>query len=133
MEHRLKERLIGAAVLVMLAVILIPMVLDNSVETDTSITKANIPPRPENGFSSRIIPLEEAELTTKVIPRKMDDVTTDIITPEDAGESRTGIELSNSQPAAVKVPVIAAVTPDKEPVGLTAWVVQLGSFTSEEN
>ena len=57
MERRLKERLIGAAVLAMLAVIFIPMILDDSAQTNAPITKTNIPPPPKAGFKSRIVPL----------------------------------------------------------------------------
>ena len=66
MERRLKERLIGAAVLVMLGVIFIPMILDDSSETDITITETNIPRRPDDNFSSRIVPLKESDLTSVV-------------------------------------------------------------------
>ncbi|MEJ2762234.1 MAG: hypothetical protein P8126_12100 [Gammaproteobacteria bacterium] len=62
MERRLKERLIGAAVLVMLAVIFIPMILSDSNRTETAITKTNIPQRPEGEAPSHIAPLQESDL-----------------------------------------------------------------------
>ncbi len=60
MERGLKERLVGAAVLVALAVVFIPMLLDDSSREAGPLTDSNIPERPagENGFSSRIIPTE---------------------------------------------------------------------------
>ena len=63
MGRRLKERLIGAAVLVMIAVIFIPMILDDSSETDVTITETNILTRPDDDFNSRIVPLQESDLT----------------------------------------------------------------------
>ena len=62
MERRLKERLIGAAVLVMLAVIFIPMILSDSNRTETAITKTNIPKPPEGEVTSHIAPVQESEL-----------------------------------------------------------------------
>ena len=62
MEHRLKERLIGAAVLVMLAVIFIPMILNNASRNDTAITETNIPKRPAGEFDSKIVPLRESDV-----------------------------------------------------------------------
>jgi len=60
MERRLKERLIGAAVLALAAVIFIPMILDNTSRRDGAITETNIPKRPEEDFSSRVVPAQEA-------------------------------------------------------------------------
>ena len=61
MQQRLKERLIGAVVLVMLAVIFIPMILDDTTQTNSVITESNIPPRPEMEFTSRIMSIQEAD------------------------------------------------------------------------
>ena len=61
MEQGLKERLVGAAVLVIMAVIFIPMLLGGSPESDEPITETNIPQRPDDKSSSRIVPLLETE------------------------------------------------------------------------
>ena len=134
MERRLKERLIGAAVLVMLAVIFIPMILDDTSKTDVTITETNIPARPEDDFNSRIVPLKESDLT----PMSVDPL------PEEETEQMVEVTTEPAKPIELNIPVIAE---DKKPtpvqtrekgidsthMGATAWVVQLGSFGSEEN
>lgn len=134
MEPGLKQRLVGAAVLVILAVIFIPMLLNTSVEEKQVMGRNNIPPQPADmpappaeDFSSRIVPLEHppeqaataepAETTTKPAP---------------------AVEGAPSASGAAPVPVPAPHEPVVEnkdhvaSVGVTAWVVQLGSFSSEE-
>ena len=135
MEQRLKERLVGAAVLVILAVIFIPMLLDDSVDNDIVITKTNIPPVPETiptppddgDFSSRIIPLEPAtpakEGGDSVEPRENPPVI------ENLAEQETDTEMPEKT-----VPKTGAGDEEMlNDVGLSAWVVQLGSFSSKEN
>ena len=58
MDINLKQRLVGAVVLVSLAVIFIPMILDGRDPSVNYITKSNIPPKPERDFVSRVIPLQ---------------------------------------------------------------------------
>ncbi len=129
MEQHLKERLIGAAVLVMLAVIFIPMILDNSSQIDSTITKTNIPAKPDGDFSSRIVPLQESN--NKPTPAETEVAR--VITREEH-DRKVKIEpqpviQEKSAPKQTEIP--DTQTADK--VGLTAWVVQLGSFTSEAN
>ena len=69
MEQRLKERLIGAGVLVLAAVIFIPVLLDDSQKTDTTITETNILEKPDGEFSSRLIPLPEPEEIMREVMR----------------------------------------------------------------
>lgn len=142
MERRLKERLIGAAVLVMLAVIFIPMILDNSVETDTSISGSNIPERPKSEFSSRVVPLTEPELDLQQVPDEIEVIKQDVTEVLDEQPQPPAEELvqetsstpQQAQAAAEPVKQAAAsVEKEPEPMGVTAWVVQLGSFSSESN
>ncbi len=128
MQHRLKERLIGAAVLVMLAVIFIPMLLDNSTQTDSEITETNIPARPDNEFTSRIVPLQDA------VPDEPGLEPVQLA--EDPGSDNSKLEVATSTERVLKPdPVKIAKVPDSpsSDVGITAWIVQLGSFSSEEN
>lgn len=53
----MKQRIIGAVVLVSLAVIFIPMLLDGNRQYERVIVKTNIPPKPRS-FNSKIIPLD---------------------------------------------------------------------------
>ena len=130
MERRLKERLIGAAVLVMLGVIFIPMILDDSSETDITITETNIPRRPDDNFSSRIVPLKESDLTPVVNGPAQQPLVENL--PE-------AIEpLTEETPASeVDYQILTTRTPPRtatnNQMGATRWVVQLGSFSNEEN
>ena len=147
MQRRLKERLIGAAVLVMIAVIFIPMLLDNSTQKESEITATNIPRRTDNQFSSRIKPVAEP-----IVPVPMEKVPADEAAPIVPAEQGTGI------PRKVEPEVVTGLPPKRESPkvsgqnevakepgqqarpdppagngGLIAWVVQIGSFSSEEN
>jgi DedD protein len=149
MEQGLKERLTGAAVIVILAVIFIPMLLDDTEDQEIVITETNIPPKPENmptpppaeesivppetDFSSRIIPVQEAPAAEEAVQKPE---------PEEAKKEEAPVpdkkpETSASEPAPVTTrQSTAAVSKSEEPatnVGLSAWVVQLGSFSSEKN
>jgi len=135
MERRLKERLTGAAVLLMLAVIFIPMILDNSVDTDTSIHASNIPPGPEVEFSSRISPLQETDLAIESLPEEIGVIKEEVTDLLDelpavlAGEApRTEIPV---EPKVSPAPVVGKT--ETEAMGVSAWAVQLGSFSNEAN
>lgn len=140
MEQGLKERLVGAAVLVILAVIFIPMLLDERQEEDIVITETNIPPKPESipvapeetDFSSRIVPLQAEQPASGNIEKPETDQ------PQPANEIT---DTTTSKPPEMTTrpespPATAPVMESEEPatgVGLSAWVVQLGSFSSKEN
>ena len=114
MEEDLKKRLIGATVLVSLAVIFIPMLLQPDPVIETGITKSNIPPMPTDRFSSRIIPLES---------EKPKEVVAEVKTEE-------------PKPKPVPITTKPAETPqeDAKPKLMhSAWVIQVGSFSSREN
>jgi len=146
MEQGLKERLVGAAVIVILAVIFIPMLLDDTEDQEIVITETNIPPKPENmplppsvderiipadsNFSSRIIPVQEepaveeveepvVQKTEEAVPPAEKKETTSPKPAQTAGQKSAAAAGKNDEPATN--------------VGVSAWVVQLGSFSSEKN
>lgn len=139
MEKGLKERLVGAAVIVILAVIFIPMLLDNTENRETVITESNIPPKPEtipdipedNDFSSRIIPLqEEAPVSGTVEPESKPTAPAKPVPDTKKPEPTVSEQTTSGQTSTT------AVVRNEDPatgVGISAWVVQLGSFSSHEN
>lgn len=152
MQRRLKERLIGAAVLVMLAVIFIPMILNDTSQTESRITKSNIPAKPDNQFSSRMIPLGDATGTntqTQPVAQPPTDTHRKTETGELSGtqepSATRAVPPAPHAPAPVpeatrstdkktaKAATESKPTASGEDIGLTAWVVQLGSFSSEAN
>jgi len=185
MDERLKQRLTGAAVLVSLAVVFIPMLLKGPAEPAApDITATNIPPKPQQGFQSRIIPLN-GEKAAGVRPKVASAAPAETAAPEAAassgaqgtkgmptpaagaaagspppasGTSASAPAPSASKESASKLPAVgtaqaeaaagdasggkapaaaaAANAPGaagKEKVGVTAWAVQLGSFSNEQN
>ena len=130
MHQRLKERLVGAAVLIFIAVIFIPMFLTGPIDAG-SITETNIPERTTEKFNSRLIPLnnmgaEVAEEQPNIDDRKEDPIVKENVETSSKPESISAAEGSSKKPEANKT------VKDKQ-VGLTAWVVQLGSFSSKVN
>ena len=167
MERRLKERLTGAMVLMLLAVIFIPMLLDNSSRQDIDITQTNIPPAPDIDFKSDMVQVEElatiepSQLPLEPLPSAVTIAESDTpaATPETApvsGSDTNGIQMQTG-PVAIApnttefAPVIASkqeqstdvTDPTPVPVqvppadtsarSMSAWVIQLGSFSSREN
>lgn len=139
MEKGLKERLVGAAVLIILAVIFIPMLLDNTETEDIVITETNIPPTPEaipslpedNDFSTRIIPLQQQVPLTEA-----DETESEPVAAEPAPVEKKQSETTVSQHTTAAQTLTTAVIKSEEAptnVGLSAWVVQLGSFSDRNN
>lgn len=133
MNEKLKQRLVGAVVLVSLAVIFIPMMLDGGERSSMPMFGSNIPDKPDYGFEPLDIPLQpvttvddtrpvlidKPEPSPKPIARVKEDkpVNTDAkVLPKT--ESR---EQRLTKPAPVA---------DSEP---DAWVVQVGSFSQSAN
>lgn len=152
MERGLKERLVGAAVLAALAVIFIPMLLDDAPSGPGPITETNIPERPagSDGFSSRIIPVEPAPSPIELPEPPPEPVAEEAIPEKAAPDKAAAAEQpAASQPTAETEPANpgpqtdtesgpaagsgekpAATTDNAEPSG---WVIQLGSFSQEDN
>jgi DedD protein len=57
MDPALKQRLIGATVLVVLAVIFVPMLVDTTPRTDGEAIDLTIPPEPGQSFETQVVPL----------------------------------------------------------------------------
>ncbi len=134
-EQQLKERLVGAAVLVALAVIFIPMILDGRPQNEAVIKGTNIPPRP-------VAPLDTRQATTP--PRPADEAAPIEQPDSEAANDRKVddriivFEKLISPNAEAPDPKPAVNTPDHPPqptvdAELTAWIVQLGSFSDIEN
>lgn len=146
MDRGLKERLVGAAVLVALAVIFIPMLLDDAPPGPGPITESNIPDRPVDdgdGFSSRIVPIEsesvDLELPPAVEPAapeeqaagERDAADDDTVVAEKADEAKTpDPEPEAPAPAPAAEQRETAQSAEEKPTG---WVVQLGSFAQRDN
>ncbi|MDX1519148.1 MAG: SPOR domain-containing protein [Gammaproteobacteria bacterium] len=135
MDQNLKERLVGAAVLIILAVIFIPMFLSDAPITDDRITETNIPEKPEV-FSSRIVPLDPDQETGVGQEQKdgaaepQQEITEEQARPGQPADTTPPDTATNETEPEIRVKDAAT---NGSGVGLTAWVVQLGSFSQEEN
>jgi DedD protein len=144
-DINLKQRLVGAVVLVSLAVIFIPMILDGRDPSVNYITKSNIPPKPERDFVSRIIPLNPSPvpqpeiLEPKVISEPLKTDSEPMVDAEQPAEAEARTQKKDQkaapQPVAKPKPKVAAKPKAvaKPKTGLSAWAVQVGSFSSKEN
>ena len=134
MDRQLKQRVVGAAVLVAFGVVFIPIFLDNGA-LDTTIPDINeIPPVPDRDFSSRVIPLseekiaklrEDAAATVSVPERETPDRVP--ATPKTSRQTQAATAVDESQPESYGDGKAAPRT------GVVAWSVQLGSFSNSEN
>ena len=129
MDERLKQRLVGAAVLVSLVVIIAPMVLKPPPEPEAEWRASPLPPPPENVFRTEIVPVTEDEIldapAVADVSKKAEPVT--------AGSYRAsaGRSAATSRGAMER-----AADEAREPVSrrdLGAWAVQLGSFSNSAN
>jgi DedD protein len=118
MDDRLKQRLVGAVVLVLAAVIFVPMLLDQEDE----------PPLP----SARMVPIEPLEGTDKgIVPLRSAPVAADPLRasppPEPArvAEPAPGVAKLPPKPAPAPAPAKAAVK--------SGFAVQLGTFSKAGN
>jgi len=134
MEQKLKERLVGAAVLVAVAVIFIPIIFTDSPETEV-ILGSNIPEKPETNFSSRIIPVIESDDKSSSTPIDSENIESGKSQQNDAPiiEQKVVAEkvISTKENNAEKI--LTTEVEGSTTVGLSAWIVQLGSFTEEDN
>ena len=136
MEQRLKQRLVGAAVIGALVVVFVPMLLERGSDPLPDIEDAPIPERPDVPFRSRIEPLAEAPPRPEPGPNAGPNAGASLgepsagqepspppaAPPRQAGQPATGARGSGAAPA----PGDDARIPG-------GWVVQLGSFKDPAN
>jgi len=138
MDQRLKQRLVGAAILVGSAVVFIPMLFDNSKLPKPLVPGGNIPPHPQQEFSSKIVPLDEKVLTDKRVDTLIGEVGKQV---EEAQRQSVpaprprepGARTVTDMKAGAKTTEADGAGRAAVREGVSAWVVQLGSFRSEKN
>ena len=161
MDEQLKERLVGAVVLMALAVIFIPMILSGPKDPPSSRAQSSEP----KDFTSRIVALEPNSSTA---PARRSDPPTASASPASEGASTTRPPPKDAVTAKVKPapqapspakpePTTKALARDSAPAPVRAkapptapklklsdttaevpspakgWVVQLGSFANKNN
>lgn len=106
MDQRLKQRLVGAAVLASMVVIVVPELLDRSAEPARQATRVS-GSQPDDDFSSRIIPLEESDDTrpddVSSPPTSATSESSEALMPDDLSSdesTETGANASEVEPLA---------------------------------
>jgi DedD protein len=122
-DEGLKKRLVGATVLISLIVIFVPMLLEQEPVIETGIYRTNVPPVPDQEFPSRVLPLQREEVAAPPVSE---------ITAEEKPEGRIdrGEEPAVTEQAPDDKPATEPVKPRE---GLSAWVIQVGSFSDRGN
>lgn len=138
MDNGLKQRIIGAIVLVIAAVVFLPMLLSGQDETVRVEVDAPEPPEMDPTPIARAAPVELAE------PEQLPDIPPSVPTPDPIDPPRPGEPETPPEPAVAVAPAAPAVAPPPPPAAPQPatpepaaaqgdWVVQLGSFSSAGN
>jgi len=125
-QGRLKQRLIGAIVLVALAVIFIPMLLSGGREMEMPVFGSNVPERSAEITSIQHIDIEGKQKTEPhpVNPKRI-PIAHGLPEPEIVKEEKSIVE---------KIVDLAEVKEEKKSViKETVWAVQVGSFSNRKN
>jgi DedD protein len=146
MERALKERIIGAAVLVALAVVVVPVFLDGPPAGGEVLSERVPLPGQDEQASQTIVlernrsepvPTQAASAPVQESPAPV-EVEPTVPVQEPASTRKPEAAARDSEPAAAtpsegnrKVPPVASDAASASPTGMFA--VQLGSFSSKEN
>jgi DedD protein len=141
MDPALKQRLLGAAVLIALAIIFVPMFLSNSPQKQESTTlNLDIPPAPDHKFETRTLPVAEPSAPVANATAPPSDPNK-IVTVETNAPPRVDAHPEDSTPQAVvttntpKPPPPGPVKPpEPEPAAAPAtgrFAVNLGIYADE--
>ena len=130
MDERLKQRIIGAVVLIVAAVVFLPMLLsgqDETVQVEVEVPEAPLLDR------EPIAPVEPAELppapTVAAMPETLEPAPAPVepvATPEPA-------PVIEPAPEPETVTAAPEPVPEPAPPATGDWVIQLGSFSSAAN
>lgn len=123
----MKQRLIGAAVIIALAVIFIPMILDGSGQRESVALKMEVPPEPEFTFESKLPDLKQLDDATLIEPNKSSAV------QKSNNKQDADVEIASKSVAKVEPKVVeASENHIKKNPSLNAWAVQVAAFGEKE-
>lgn len=132
MDEGLKKRLIGATVLVSLIVIFVPMLLEDEPVLSTELEENIIPEKSEEEFSSKLLPLETEDLSQPLVEEVEPLVESEAVEPAAETEAKETVDKT-SEPVVEEKPVAETKSEPETKVGLSGWVVQVGSFSKRDN
>ncbi|MGE4069682.1 MAG: SPOR domain-containing protein [Lysobacterales bacterium] len=120
MDDALRQRLVGAAVIIALAVIFVPMLLDSPEDpARTQQVDLSIPPRTEPGIETRRLPLDPAMTapvpSTEAPAADTPETVAEPVPAPDAGGVGPIVDSAPAVPAPPKPAPTAAAAPAKPP------------------
>jgi DedD protein len=127
MTQKLKQRLVGATVLISLAVIFVPILLDGSVRTTTVVEQMEIPLKPVFSFEPISIPSKEQMLAPadeiKTAPKSIKSSSNKKKEPQNykAKAAKKLVAAQKSKKKEINKPPLKKIP--------AAWAVQIASFT----
>lgn len=147
MSHDLKRRLIGATVLISLAIIFLPMILEHEPLMVDRGKMTPIPKAPNEKFDSSLIRDEVPEENPQ--PVAMNGSSEALPQPATApapssepapaaqiaaADAKPATDLEPAKPEPIPEPVKKPTPkPAQTQPGLSAWVIQVGSFSNQDN
>ena len=135
METNLKQRLIGAVVIIALAVIFVPMLFDGSGRKESSMVEEELSLAPPKfNFESQLPDAEQLDS----LPAAEKDPVPQAVTADPVSEP-TAVSVPAGKPDKAEKPVMQESKPEPEPVkptasqiesvpSLGAWAVQVAAF-----
>ena len=145
MERALKERIIGAVVLVVFVVLVVPIFLDGPPEDGEIVTQSVLLPGQEDQKTQTVVldrdRTEPVPAASQPSPAPTQQTREEPVRQQPASETPAPVvEQREEAPAPVQEPVTEpAREPERaapEPVAASTtgmWAVQLGSFSNKEN
>ena len=142
-----KQRVVGILVLVALGVIVIPFLLDMHPGKEWW-GNGNIPKKPDNGFVTRVLPLNnwakqaQSELAqgkkqidsiSPHTPAESDAMQPQPSTPQETAKTNTTAPSPAQAAGTGNAAALADTSPIAKSKNVEGWVVQLGSFSSQKN
>ncbi len=149
MDTALKQRLLGAAVLIALAIIFVPMLFSGSApKQDSTTVDLQIPPAPDREFETRVLPVDASRAPTapaEIRARSSEPVAiVEAPTPPPASAAAPAPTAPAAVPASTPAATTASVAPTPAatrpaatvPAGEAAsgtFFVHLGVYASAKN
>ena len=141
MEERLKHRLVGAIVLVSLAVVIVPVLLDAPVDVYEEPITAPLPERPQGEFDASSsaaggepdTPRLDAEIERERGQSAPDEIVADSATASGAPPAAGSADPFPASRASGDSTANGTSAAAESAAGSNGWTVQLGSFQKSDN
>ncbi len=136
MERALKERIIGAIVLVIFVVLVVPIFLDGPPQEGEIVSERVLLPGQEDQNIKTVVLDRERTQPLPVANSTEDAAGQKVLEPEPEPEKPEPTTVENKPPARVEQkPPPEPQEPETQPITSSSgmWAVQMGSFSNKEN